>query len=246
MPIYYVAWSVPLIGLLVTKSEYIPNEAGIIRGAFAAQSFSQFHFLDQPNPPLWSLSIEIYLTFFFIYSVNFKRWCLTLICVAIFFMNSQDNFLSQTPFFSGLPMFLLGIILAKQKLILSKRTNTLLGIILFFVYLTCAPYFVHGTELVTGSRNLFVVAVMVWLINLGRLQKARNFASYLGQRSYSLYAIHWPLMFFLDHIFSSLSTAPELLKLISFLILIAVAVEVTYRTVEVPAVVISRRILQTK
>jgi peptidoglycan/LPS O-acetylase OafA/YrhL len=84
------------------------------------------------------------------------------------------------------------------------------------------------------------------LINLKPINKLKNFASYIGKRSYCVYAVHWPIMFFLDHIYFVHSEVPLALQFVSYIFFIVIGIEITYRLIEVPAITYSRTYFKGK
>ena len=240
LPVYYVSWALPLIGLILVNSKYQPNMNGIFLGSFAAQSFSSLHYLDQPNPPLWSLSIEIYLTFLFVFFVTWKFQRLLYATGFLFIILLGIESVSVIPFLHGVPLFCTGILIAKFGIKISSKKTHILGILLTAFYLLFAPFLVRGDGVVVLTRYLFVFFTMVFLINLKPTNKVKNFASYIGKRSYCVYAVHWPIMFFLDHIYFIHSEVPLALQFVSYKLFIVLGIEITYRLVEVPAITYSR------
>jgi len=240
MPVYFICYFVPLIALIVTKSNYTPNSSGIAFGALAAQSFSTSHYLDMPNPPLWTLSIEVYLSFLFILIVKMKPIPLLLLVITFFGLYSNVETVHRIPFFFGVPLFILGILASKWTIALKNNLVRALGFLLIVTYVLFASYFVHGVRWINFSRIVFIVFLFIWLIQLKPIKRFRKFATFVGTRSYCIYAVHWPTMFFLDHLFLSFKDVPVLLQLASYVFLTLIVVETVYRVIEVRAISLSR------
>ena len=150
------------------------------------------------------------------------------------------------PFLYGVPLFCIGILISKFGIKISSKNTQILGILLTAFYLLFAPFLVRGDGMVVLARYLFVFFLMIFLINLKPINKLKNCASFIGRRSYCVYAVHWPIMFFLDHVCFVHSEAPIALQFVSYIFCIAIAIEIVYRLIEVPAITYSRTYFKSK
>jgi peptidoglycan/LPS O-acetylase OafA/YrhL len=242
MPIYYFAYLIPLLGGYLLHYKGNTNNVGIFLSLFASQSITRKHYLDWPNPPLWSLSVEIYLSLILILLFKLSKNKITVvICVSLFvYLFVTGDF----PILCGLPIFFLGVFLAKSELMLEKKLNRSLGLALLAIYLIFSSYFFR--EIGKGFFGIilpfcFVAALMIFLTNVDQNLGSFPIAKYLGSRSYVIYAIHTPIFFLINHLTHRFKTIHSLSWLITEVLITFLFVEIAYKYIEIPAIHFSRK-----
>ena len=253
LPIYWVCWLVPLVVFSISNPS-IPKDIGItglFLSALASQSLSSEHYLSGPNSPLWSLSVEVWLSIFLIPVARLKSIKLH-ICVFLSIV-TLNNFISS-PIVNALPFFLLGVITAdiirtNEDKLKSKLLNFGALLILLF-YWIIAPIFSLGfVDL--RMINLFYglicsTSTLIYFNNLLVPTKLSRLAINLGQRSYVLYACHAPILVGYSYLASNIFNV-ELTKvtavpyLLIGLALVLIATEILYLKVDSWAIDKSRK-----
>lgn len=222
--------------------------------AFADQSIGYFHphLKDNPVVHFWSLSIEeqFYVglaTLFAITAVLGKasrHWALAVVygITAISFSlavladpdRSQSNFfLSQFRFWE----FGIGIIavahekrlreLSRPVLLTLSSLSTALWLSIFVLPLQTYPWPGPATLLPTVSTAVLLATLTVG--HPAQLILSHKFARWVGDRSYSLYLWHWPIMVFIGYLFGADPIHGLLALGLTFLL-----AEIAWRLVETP------------
>jgi len=245
MPVYWVTLFVPLVGCYLIGVNISYPVYGFVMSAVGLQAVLQKIAIPPVNGPLWSLSVELYLSASLLVIGKIKRhhgyYILPgLILVAIFFPSST--------ILQGLPIFYLGYLLPSLNLRLND--NLILKLIVVFIpagVLIVCPAKLQGKY--NSSFNLiisFLLAALILMASLLFAKSEKSILSTVSQRSYSLYAAHAPVVLFVD---KALFSAEQVLRpqqvLISLLFIIVVT-EFIYRFVEVPSIKFSRRYLDLK
>ena len=176
-----------------------------------------FEILAGFNHPAWSISVEIfaYISFFIIclfYAKNFIQTFFIVIlifCIYIFFHEILDTFLL------GIFLFYLGglTFFASQKIIkiLEKKKFVVINILIFFNILIFGRFlndiffnFQQSIFFLIGDRFmilLFLIKFPLLIINLRIIQYFfRNLGKkflIIGELSYTIYLIHFPLQIIL-------------------------------------------------
>ena len=99
---------------------------------------------------------------------------------------------------------------------------------------------IYGFSFIITS--LFVGSVILLTSNFKGNERANKAFSFLGSRSYSLYAVHFPILIMVTQGFPKLGEVAPLVYVFCLVLVIILATEVTYRFVELPSLIYSRRI----
>ena len=258
MPIYWICWLVPVLVFLIFQPKLITGigSFGLFLSAVGSQSLSLNHYLDGPNSPLWSLSVEIWLSVLLIpisrlKSLNNLGYLFVLLVIL-------SNF-SPAPIVRALPYFLMGVIAAKvvnnrPTLLISPSMKLICGfmvlaywIVLPILSLDFSPY----PFLKSSLHLLLTLVTLIYFYFFKVPASLSNLSDKLGKRSYVIYACHAPILFFysqtISKYFSEFIT-PALVPpyLLLGIAVIALVTEILYRTVEIRAISAARLSLKRK
>jgi len=253
MPLYYFCWIIPLvifIGLAQRNGGPIfPNgwESAAL-GLIASQSFTSYY-LDLPNPPLWSLSVEVWLSMILVaISLTFFSRLITMIMFLVFLTHAilfPDHGSAVT---KAIHLFLFGIILNDKKLLKFFANFWPRFLILAIIFFCIVPIYRiillqedwgPLTNLVT---IIFTSSVIVFFSTVNLRSDFKNICFFLGSRTYSLYASHFPVLIFCTKVFSSLGNLHPFVYILILTSLILGVTELTYRFVEKPSLEYSRKV----
>lgn len=215
-------------------------------GFFFSQSWTVNHYLDMPNPPLWTLSVEIWFSFILVIIgvLALKRFVLLLIALLLIVAQVFGS-LHFNPIIDSLPLFLLGIVVNSPHLIalcFKKAWRMSLLIIL----LTTLIFIVRNTLSGTFSfyfvilQSIFVVCLLLLLSTLNLNGKSLAFSEFLSSRTYSLYAVHFPLLIIMSRIFVSVNQVNPFVWIFTMTALILIVTEIAYKFIERPSLALSR------
>jgi peptidoglycan/LPS O-acetylase OafA/YrhL len=245
-PVYLVGVLFGVLTNLLINQNFGSSFIGVCLTIIGIQSFFPLYAL-AINGPLWSLSVEIILTpIFKIYWVgrnsNLGKAILITVSVGI------STVIPSSPLTRAIPFFTLGAILSSfdsiRNPINKQRYNWAIAFFSLF-------YLMYGSTLILKLDfsllativKLGILTVLIFClrrIEVGK--KTSRVFTFLGKRTFALYAIHGPLVgLFLSALKpnSGLSAALYLFLLLSATI---VATEVVYRKVEIPALAWSSKI----
>lgn len=242
-PVYLTCWLVPYIGLRALGSSEIQLDwLGTLLGFFGLQSWTLNHYLDGPNSPLWSLSVEIALSFFLLIIVKARNYIVfipIIILIAIY-----DFKFELIPVLSGLPYFMTGVVLSKfepaQSIHRFLRFVSPLAVLFFCVYL---PLQFPG--FLTSSHPQFslpaVTSVLILCLTFKVPNSIERVARYIGTRSFAMYACHVPTLWLYKRIVfgptkgSSIESA-NIFYFVGGFLLVLLVTEILYRTVDLWAI----------
>jgi len=242
MPVYWITLLLPIIGcyLLGVKIEY-PGY-GFIVAALGLQAVAKNLYIPPVNGPLWSLSVELYLSASLLAIGRWKRisgfYVLTILVIINLFF--PGNTILQ-----GLPIFYLGFLLPRIEIL--TRLNSVIKtvtILIPLIFLLFYPIFIQARF--QGKLNFLFCTFLASLIILWTLFETntkRNLFADLSQRSYSLYAVHAPIVLFIDKIFFADRITTNGLQILISLTVIFIATEFLYRFIEKPSIKYSRKYL---
>jgi peptidoglycan/LPS O-acetylase OafA/YrhL len=242
LPTYYFCTLIPLGGYLLFSKQKLPNGiTGLILTLLGLQGISKTHYLDFPNPPLWSLSVEICCSLFLVY-VFTKRFIVMLALNFVFLFLSQLNFELQI-LLKGLSFFFLGF--AIYNLDLTRKIFSI-QIRIYFLVIILFLYF--GSEYLQNLHSILAllfaqIFLFIVFIAFSRIDFRKSIAVFiqiLSARTYSLYASHFPVIYFYSKIFAEDSALATWIKLIFLLFIVTLAAELTYRYCELPSLNYSR------
>jgi peptidoglycan/LPS O-acetylase OafA/YrhL len=251
MPVYLVCFIFPLILVRVMAPEEYASysQVGILLGLFASQSLLAQFYLSGANSPLWSLSVEIWLSIglLALHRMN-KNYLLLLLLITSEILNQMIF----QPIIDGLSFFLIGILFARINRysifkVLHYRFSRTIFLALTIAYWLAVPYLTISVE---PKRSLDLVGVCATLLLFGgmRLAKGLDRVGYhLGVRSYSLYAVHGPILRLHSELFDEvwgqqLSTFQLWFYFFSCIAIVALATEIIFKYVELPAMRYAKRL----
>jgi peptidoglycan/LPS O-acetylase OafA/YrhL len=255
MPVYLLCFILPLVLVkIMAPEEYASySQTGILLGLIASQSlFAQFY-LAGANSPLWSLSVEIWLSIGLLVLHHISRkyvlFSLLIICEVL-------NYFYFQPIVNGLTFFLIGIILARINKLSIYSTLQSLFFKLTFLAVTFGYWFlipILGVSVVP-KRLLDLAGVCATLLFFGSLRLTHNadkIGYHLGARSYSLYAVHGPILRlhseFFDLIWDNQLTIGQIwIYFISCLAMVLIATEIIFKCIELPAINYARNFRTAK
>jgi peptidoglycan/LPS O-acetylase OafA/YrhL len=237
MPAFLVVTSVCLITSFYVQPEYIFKE-NLLDSIFALFYTSNFRFmfsidyfsidaLSRLFLHYWSLSIEeqFYLIFPFIFALCVNRmWLLVfIIAISALLFSLLDENLAFYLTFSRIFGLLTGVLLAFSEF---KRTKTyILPNVCLFLF---GVFLIYKGE---SGINLIIVPFTVCLILFGKFWyfKKLGWLEKIGDQSYSLYLVHWPIFVFLNVL-----TEAGTLQLTLYFFLSILFSLILYNVVEVP------------
>jgi peptidoglycan/LPS O-acetylase OafA/YrhL len=236
-PVYLVCYVFPILPFIILKNEFPAPNFTIFVSLFGLQALSLETYLAPPNPPLWSLSIEIIFAFIFPFIPKTKK-ILLFSTLGLLLIVNQVN--SLPPALNFLHYFYLGIILRKFLPAISKYLKPL-------IYLLWIPVALFAEVGITENHELLnlwlLTAVVVILFSFSNLRNSSipQFLKMLSKRTYSLYAVHWPILVTLNYVISTYEFEMELkIYLLLAVILVLIVTEVIYRLVERPSMRIAK------
>ena len=238
-PVYLVGVLLGVLTNLLINQNFGSSVTGVCLTVIGIQAFFPMYAL-AVNGPLWSLSVEIILTpIFKVYWIarNSNLGKALLISASI----GISTIIPSSPIIRAIPFFTLGAILSSLDVtkypIKKPRYNWAIAFFTFF-------YLVYGSRLILQ----FDFSLLATIVKLGILtvlifclrridvgQKASKVFTFLGKRTYALYAIHGPLVGFFLAAVKPNSALSATLYLILVISATTVATEVVYRKVEIPA-----------
>jgi hypothetical protein len=200
-------------------------------------------FLPPVNAPLWSLGVEIWLSVFLLALSKIRRKFYFLGLISL--LAIPFTLFRNSPIALALPVFFLGYILPtlKIKTSSSKVLQFFLAapILLFFGLFSNVILDVTVNSFVDYLfETLLVVCLLTYcLVFPGKLPS--GFSNF-SQRSFALYACHFPVFLICTKLFLSNN---ELTFANFFLVIICVFIttEFTYRFIDLPSIKCSRKIL---
>jgi peptidoglycan/LPS O-acetylase OafA/YrhL len=248
-PVYLACWLIPYLGLrLLGSSEIQLDGISTILGVLGLQSWSFTHYLDGPNSPLWSLSVEIALSIFFIAISRIRHVLLFLTLVV--FIAYLDAAYGILPVFSGLPYFILGITIAVMKInydVLRRLRFLLLTLFLFL----CLYLPIQYPGILNARNPLFsipaAISVLLSCLSFKFPDELKKFAGIMGTRSFALYACHVPILWLYKRIVfgptkNQFIEQANIFYFLGGLFLVLIGTEILYRTVDTWAISISRKV----
>lgn len=245
LPVYWVSLFVPIAGCYLIGVHISYPLYGFLMSAFGLQALVQSVAFPPVNGPLWSLSVEIYLSASLLLFGHRKSATRFLILLFLIFVAMVCP---RNPILQGLPIFYFGYLLPGiqsklKRVFLLRFAIAIIPLMVLVVF----PGVVQGEFGRIGDFLLCsTLAGLVLVTSLFFPKPEKSICSIVSQRSYSLYATHAPVLLFVD---KTLFAETNLLSAKQFTIslaLILAATEIIYRFVEVPSIKFSRRYLELK
>jgi peptidoglycan/LPS O-acetylase OafA/YrhL len=216
------------VSLLISKS--LPTDfKGVFLSLFGLQSLTSNYQLVL-NPPLWSLSVELILTPFFlaIYLVKSHKWNLFILFIAFILLSLK---IDQSVVLRAIPFFILGSILfyIPRPVASPKFKVVLLGMIFFYLGIGARILFSlnnSGLSLLVRLGTIFTL--MYCLLGVQLKDTYSEISTAFGNRAYALYVVHGPLLGVLQVVWRPDSPLRFLGYFCSAVVLVFLATEVTY------------------
>lgn len=255
MPVYVICFVSPLIFLQIMAPEEIDSYSriGLLLGLIGIQAAFVEYYMVGANSPLWSLSVELWLSFVLLFlnrlNKNYLLVLMAIVCEVI-------NHLIFQPVLNGLTFFLIGILIHRLRSLnhIHKPRFNLVKYTLGFLVSMYWIIFPLILELEKSNRIIDLLGVTTTLLFFSKIHlkgTMQKIAFQLGARSYSLYASHGPLLRVHSEIFdefwkNSLSEFQIAIYVVTCLIVIAIGTEIIYRFVEMPAINLARNLRRSK
>jgi len=242
MPVYWITLLPPIIGCYLMGVDIEYPSYGFVIAALGLQAISPNLYIPPVNGPLWSLSVELYLSASLLVFGRWKRVSSLCVLALLVFINLL---LPGNAILQGLPIFYLGYLCPGFNFKSIKNNFFKFSVIIApLSILLIEPRFVQSNF--GGLLNSLLTSSLAALILIWTLMASsskRNSISDLSQRSYSLYAVHAPIVLFVDTIFFTDAATTSGLQIFITLFTILVATELLYEFVEKPAIRFSRMYL---
>ena len=243
MPVFYVTYFGGLI-LLVAGRGFVPNSKNTLIELAGLGALST-NGVPAPNPPLWSLSVELLLSLLLPFLVRIQRNSILIFIFAIGFAAQQTQ-IGGFAIVSAFPYFLAGVI-ASKILGDAREVRVIYNyLVLGFLIAFClfSPLLVNGPT--TGLENMLSILVISFLIMGASLviipKGLYPISGIISLRSYSLYAVHWPIIKSVQELSNPSSIASWSVYILVSLITVLMGTEILYQLVERPALSMSKKI----
>jgi peptidoglycan/LPS O-acetylase OafA/YrhL len=254
MPIYTICYTLPIIAVLVLVPKELHSQSPIalIFGVTGLQAIFSRYYLIGSNSPLWSLSVELYLSIFLLFLMRIKHNLLFLISALAL---SLINIFVSHPILNALPYFLagIGISLLTKKIEIKKNQRKALKflllctLILFWIVFPVALPFFLSVKYLQPLIDLFFISATLIFFGLIRISdQISRISIQLGLRSYVLYASHAPILRICNQIWIRVFSPPETFALTFAYIIfgfacVALGTEILFRVIEKNAIIWSSK-----
>ena len=251
LPLYYFSWLIPLFFFIALAQRnggpLFPNGLqSAVWGLFASQSWTGYY-LDLPNPPLWSLSVEVWLSLLLVllaFAIKnlLVRVFLTLVC--FIFASIYIEYLG--PVLGSVHYFLLGILISEDRVLSFTKQRIAQFILFLSLFPTFYPIYTevllnHQSKLNLPCKSIFCCISILLLSNAKIPDSIKAISNYLGQRSYSLYATHFPILVFITQIFPFFGFLSPWVYTLIIVSILLISTEFAYKYIDRPSLEISRR-----
>ncbi len=249
LPAYYLAFAVTVVIWLVSHVE--PNLYEIVYYCLGSNGWMT-EYMSDINPPAWSLTAEflfyILTPFLIIWSLkNYKSfsifsWVLWLASSIVFYWlwtMKQDDIVPYSPIpILHVGTFLMGMIAGKiwlkkeGVLIANKNTNLILLILnTVILLLLLQDQFFHENQTPLPAPLFATLILLTVQLEYHSPIKRQSFFNFLGNLSYPIYILHWPLFKLYEYLY------PQDTQIMWFLIYVALLIAfsaATYYLLEKP------------
>jgi peptidoglycan/LPS O-acetylase OafA/YrhL len=203
LPTYYFGIFLGMLTVLVFSRQIVnPSPSlntfrpisfgGLLSHLFFVQNF-KFGWINQINPPLWSISIEIQLYLLLpVLLLRVRFYTIFTRGILLFCVIKLFSLFLPIPFFQYSEWFIVGVVTCDLA-IKFNISNKLLNFIIFISGLVCFSRILIFHE--TYYRAFWMIFILTMVFQLQSLNpKIKSiFLSKLGSQSYSLYISHFPI-----------------------------------------------------
>jgi peptidoglycan/LPS O-acetylase OafA/YrhL len=259
MPIYIICYTLPLIAVLVLVPKELHSQSplALIFGVTGLQAISSRYYLIGANSPLWSLSVELYLSILLLFLMRIKHHLLFLISALAL---SLINIFVSHPILNALPYFLVGIgtsqliqkIEIKKNQLITLKFLLLWILILFWIVFPIAiPSFLSIKYLQPLIDLFFISATLIFFGSIKISDQMSRISIQLGLRSYVLYASHAPILRICNEIWKRLHLSTGTITLTFAYIFfgfacVALGTEILFRVIEKKAIIWSAKMRKSQ
>lgn len=249
MPIYIFCYVMPIIGVLALVPRELNSQSPIalLFGITGLQAISSSYYLIGANSPLWSLSVELYLSIFLLFFIRIKTYKVVLILALTL---SVTNIFITHPILSALPYFLAGIgisILIENTQSQGIRVRPLkvllsLMVLAFWIVFPIAiPSLLNVKNFQPVVDLFFITATLAYFSSLKLSNYINRISIQLGLRSYVMYASHAPVLRIYNQAWLRLFGQPitsghTIIYLAIGFISVALGTEILFRMIETKAI----------
>ena len=245
MPMYWITLVLPIFGYLILGYHLNYSTLGYVLAFLGLNSLSNSPLIGIPpiNNPLWTLSVEIILSSSILLLNRLKGISLYLI-FAVSIMMPILGFWNGI--LEALPIFIAGYLLPNFKLNILRNSKfayvfLVFALIVIFVFPQTLLGSIHN-QIASYEFQCFVVLSLLIYLYVKPVVK-RNFIGEISQRSYALYAVHFPVLLFTNKLIFKSNLNLSWTQIGFTLILVLFATETAHRLIDVPAINYSRKYL---
>jgi peptidoglycan/LPS O-acetylase OafA/YrhL len=183
IPMYYFSLSLSYI--------LIPNSSFNLSYLNHSYLFSNNSIYSGANPPLWSLSIEIFLSIALFPVLYFKlilnrKW-LIIIAGVFFLLSYVTDIWGVKATFRSIALFVAGVLVARSNISLTK-IQKMLSLLLVIAWST---FEIYNVKILNALLLPIVSIILLSLIDTRNRILVNRINLFLGKYSFSLYATHW-------------------------------------------------------
>ena len=239
----------PIVGVLALVPRELNSQSPIalLFGITGLQAISSSYYLIGANSPLWSLSVELYLSIFLLFFIRIKTYKVVLILALTL---SVTNIFITHPILSALPYFLAGI--GISKLIENTQSQgirvrplkvllSLLVLAFWIVFPIAIPSLLNVKNFQPVVDLFFITATLAYFSSLKLSNYINRISIQLGLRSYVMYASHAPVLRIYNQawlrLFGQPITSGNTIIYLAFgFISVALGTEILFRMIETKAI----------
>jgi peptidoglycan/LPS O-acetylase OafA/YrhL len=243
-PVYFVAWILGAIAIYLRSPELL-NRKVLVFGIIGFQSVDPKISL-VVNAPLWSLSVEIIYAFVLYFLIRFQAQPAFLLLVPL--GQIAWFFYPWSPLARALSFFVIGIFLRSEqvsRIVLPQKKIKNLLILMGIWFLSWGAYQI--LELPNSSSGeiakLLLVSSIIFLVSKVEIRgKWAELSIKLGERSFCIYAFHYPVLLAFHHFFGPHNLQGLILYFTSSIFFSFLLAELAYRVLDKPSHRIARNL----
>jgi peptidoglycan/LPS O-acetylase OafA/YrhL len=209
------------------------------------QSFFPDLAIPPGNPPLWSLSVELVMSITLLVLVHFRRKQAKL--VLVFSLISLGLIWPDFLILYCMPFFYVGYILPDIKKMLTFQR--FYSHVFLFISLVVSILSRHFLNISNGRQEYLFLLLQTSILGFFCLALPKtkgNFLTFASKRSYSLYAIHFPVILMIEKVYFSDTVTLGLVQIGVSISCVAIITEITYRMIDLPSIAASQQYLERR